>query len=49
MKESLNENGNIEIVPDLDNKKEEIAKTVLFHRGPVAAATNHAEGFHTHL
>ena len=49
MKESLNENGNMEIVPDLDNKKEEIAKTVLFHRGPIAAATNHTEGFHTHL
>lgn len=49
MKETLNENGNMEIVPDLDNQKEEIAKTVWFHRGPVAAATKHAEGFHTHL
>lgn len=42
-------NGNMEIVPDLDNKKEEIAKNVLFHRGPIAAATNHTKGFHTHL
>lgn len=50
MKKAFNEEENeYAIIVDLESNQELIYKTVLCYRNFIAAASNHAEGFHTHL
>ena len=49
MKIIINEKDDKEIILSIESNEELIFKTVLCFRGHIAAATNHAEGFHTQL
>lgn len=49
MKKVLNENNDENLIVDLDSNQNLVQKTVLCFRGFIAATSNHAEGFHTHL
>lgn len=49
MKKVLDENNDETLVIDLESNQNLIHKTVLCFRNFIAAASNHAEGFHTHL
>ncbi|KAK8897112.1 hypothetical protein M9Y10_015046 [Tritrichomonas musculus] len=49
MKKVLDENNEETLIVDLDSNLKLLQKTVLYNRRFIAAASNHAEGFHAHL